>query len=203
MGMVLNNWTSAIVSRNVLAPRNSDYVVDLQQTLCNLSASWDDNTYSRPSSGSAFRRNSSTYTFQAWKANTSYDQASNEIIGSLNSPMVFIRTNRFQAGRAHIVIYNWGNQDTVSVDLRPVLPVGKPFEIRDCQDFLGTPVLCGTFENKSLSLPTRGLSVAPPLGGLLTPAPTGPTFNVFVVQSLVTGSLEPPTIRVVDEGEPR
>src|SRR5438552_4254273 len=42
-GIVLNNWSRATVSGNMLAPQNPDYAVDLQQNLTKLSAAWNSN----------------------------------------------------------------------------------------------------------------------------------------------------------------
>jgi hypothetical protein len=55
--------------------------------------------------------------------------------------------------------------------------------VRNAQDFLAEPVLSGVYDGQPLELPMNGLTVAAPNGPLLTPPPTGPTFNVFMLRT--------------------
>ncbi len=54
---------------------------------------------------------------------------------------VFIRPNQYEAGRAHITVFNWDALPSVSVDLSSILSVGQAFEIRNGQNILGAPSL--------------------------------------------------------------
>jgi hypothetical protein len=99
----------------------------------------------------------------------------------LSGTKVFVRTNRYEPGRANIVVYNWDNSAKVAVDVRSVLDVGYAYEVRNAQDLFSPPVLSGTFDGQPLQLPMTDLSVAKPMAALRTPPPTGPTFNVFVL----------------------
>jgi hypothetical protein len=94
---------------------------------------------------------------------------------------VFIRPNRYETGRANITIFNWARTSTVSVDLSSFLSAGTSYEIRDAENFNGSPVLSGTYNGGSVSLPMTGLTVAAPLGTTVRAAHTGPEFGVFVV----------------------
>jgi hypothetical protein len=96
---------------------------------------------------------------------------------------VFVRPNRYEPGRANIVVYNWDNLNQVAVDVRQVVTIGAAYEVRNAQDFFSAPVLTGTFDGEPLRLPMNGLSTARPMGQLRTPPATGPTFNVFVLFS--------------------
>jgi hypothetical protein len=180
-GIVLNNWSNATISGNVIAPRNSDPAVDLQQNLTKITAQWNSNYYTRSPNGERFRAGSKNSSFADWKKNAGYDSDSSCSAGQLSGTKVFVRPNRYEPGRANIAIYNWDNSDTVMVDIRNVLDVGAAYEVRNAQDFFATPVLTGTFDGQPLKLPMTGLSVAKPMADLRTPAPTGPTFNVFVL----------------------
>lgn len=66
---------------------------------------------------------------------------------------VFVRPNRYEPGRANIVVYNWESRDTVSVDLSALLAEGAPFEIRDAQNFFGPPVVSGVYPGGAIELP--------------------------------------------------
>ena len=181
-GLVLNNWSSAIVSGNVIAPQNSDPVVDLEQNLTKLTGQWNNNYYYSGSSKRAiFRTGSTGNSFADWKKKTGYDADSFCTPGRLKGTTAFVRPNRYEPGRANIVVYNWDNLDKVAVDVRPVLNAGTAYEVRNAQDFFAPPVLSGIFDGQPLQLPMTGLTVAKPMAPFRTPAPTGPTFNVFVL----------------------
>lgn len=182
LGLVLNNWSSATVSGNVIAPQNSDPVVDLEQNLTKLTGRWNGNYYySGASSREMFRVGPTCDDFGNWKKKTGYDAESTCTQGRLRGAKVFVRPNRYEAGRANIVVYNWDNSGKVAVDVRSVMSAGVPYEVRNAEDFFGPPVLTGVFDGQPLQLPMTGLSVAKPMAPFRTPAPTGPTFNVFVL----------------------
>ena len=94
---------------------------------------------------------------------------------------MFIRANRYEAGRGHIAVYNWDRVSTVAVDLSSVLQVGQAYEIRSAQNYLGGAVVTGVYDGRPISLPMTNLTVAAILGYDFTPAPTGPEFNAFVI----------------------
>jgi len=186
MGLLFNNWNAATFSGNVFAPLNADYIIDLQMNGGLFTLDWDNNTYCRPLGGNDFRVNSSDYNFFDWTGQLSFDANSSYIIGSFVGTQVFVRSNRFETGRAHLIVYNWANLNSVEVDVSSVLPLGQPFEVRNAQDYFAPPVLSGTFDGQPLDLPMEGLTVARPNGPFVAPPPTGPTFNVFVLLPVVS-----------------
>jgi hypothetical protein len=181
LGIVLNNWRQATVSGNVIAPQNSDPAVDLQQNLTKTTGQWNNNYYSPSSSQEKFHSGSSDCSFADWKKYTGRDMASSCNAGKLSGTKIFVRPNRYEPGRANIVVYNWDNSPKVAVDVRSVVGLGTAFEVRNAEDFFSPPVLIGTFDGQPLQLPMTGLTVAKPMAALRTPPPTGPTFNVFVL----------------------
>jgi len=189
LGLLMSNWTTASVTGNVFAPQNSAPAVDLEQTLTTLSANWDANSYWIPSGSNDFLLNSTPYTFAGWQSATGFDTDSTDIPGSLQGVEVFIRPNRFTTGRANIAIYNWTGYTNVAVDVSSVLAQGMVYEVRNAEDYFAPPVLSGIYYGQPLQLPMAGLTVAAPLGGMLTPPPTGPTFNVFVLLPLPSTSI--------------
>jgi hypothetical protein len=96
---------------------------------------------------------------------------------------VFVRPNIYELGRANITIYNWTLQNSVDVDLTGIAYQGSTFQILNAQDFFGPPVVAGTYNGGTVSIPMSGLSVATPVGWI-APGPTGPEFNAFVLLSL-------------------
>src|SRR5438094_139790 len=100
-------------------------------------------------------------------------------------PLVFVRPNAYEPGRANVIIYNWSRQASVSVDLSSVLSVGRRYEVRNVQDLFGAPLVSGTFGGGTISFPMAGITPPTPVGLTSCPAPvTGPDFNVFLVTTL-------------------
>ncbi len=97
---------------------------------------------------------------------------------------VFVRPNRWEPKRAHVVVYNWALADAVTVDLSGVLEAGDAFEVRNAQDWFAGPVLSGTYDGTPPALPMTGLAPAQPVGNPTAIDPseqTGREFQVFVV----------------------
>jgi hypothetical protein len=181
LGLLLNNWTIAAVSGNFFATQTTNPIVRLNQTQTSLAAAWDDNVYWRLPTGRDFQFSSVAYNLAGWQQVTGYDTRSTHTIGSFAGTKIFVRPNRYESGRAHIVVYNWDNRPSVPVDVASVLAVGVPYEVYNVQDLSAPPVLSGVFDGAPLPLPMTGLTVAAPNGPLQTPPPTGPTFNVFML----------------------
>ena len=192
LGLQMNNWRSATVSENLFAPRWTNYVVNLNQTLTPLNAEWDNNIYIFDPPGPAVSLDFGAYTFSDWQQMTGFDLDSTFVVGDLHGTKAFVRPNLYQAGRANIIVYNWDNLSNVVVDVSSVLPMNSGFEVRNAEDFEAAPVLSGVFTGQRLLLPMTNLTVAvpnvPTNGPLAAAPPTGPTFNVFVLLPL-TGQL--------------
>lgn len=108
--------------------------------------------------------------------------------------VVSVRPNKYEPGRANIIIYNWEHLNSVAVDVSQVLPAGTSYEVRNAQDFYGTPVATGTYNGGYIIVPTMGLSVAQPVGAN-APAASGPDFCAFILlPTSVTNSHTAPII---------
>jgi PKD repeat protein len=101
---------------------------------------------------------------------------------------ILVRPNSYEPGRGHVAVFNWGHAASVSVDLSSVLSVGSSYEIRNAQNFFGTPTRTGTYAGGTVSIPMATSSVEVPAGAA-APNPTGPEFNAFIV--LTAGSVPP------------
>ena len=122
-----------------------------------------------------------------WQAIAGYDQHSTlttSLTGKPSTNQVFVRPNQYEAGRANIVIYNWQQLATVPVDVSGILRNNDQYEVRNVQDFLGAPVLRGTYLGGTIAIPMTAVTPPVPLGGWpgAAPPPTGPEYNAFVVQ---------------------
>ncbi len=114
----------------------------------------------------------------------------NEIRSAQNTPtsnIVFRRPNEYEAGRAHIVIFNWEDIKFESVDLNNLgLRDGDEFEILDVQNILGDPIHVGTYDPKNpsvllpldLKLVTQAIGEGVPRETVHTPS----LFNTFLLR---------------------
>ena len=143
---------------------------------------WTGNTHYRSATASAWGFGGTDYTFNNWRQATGLG-ATDQVPGTTpTTPAVFVRPNKYEPGRANIIVYNWGRQPSVSVDLSNVLAVGQQFEIRNVQDLWGTPIVSGTYGGGSVTVPMGGVAPPQPVGGSPTaPLQTGPDFDVFIV----------------------
>ncbi|MEO8592798.1 MAG: Ig-like domain-containing protein [Candidatus Solibacter sp.] len=156
----------------------------------------------------AFGFGGSNTNFTGWKNATHGDVNSLATSGAPAGLQYFVYPNRYEPGRANLVVYNWDSLSLVTIDLsRAGLAAGQTFEIRDAQNFYGAPVFSGTFTGGPVALRMAGLVAAPPNGilgqrGLVViPPHTGPQFGTFVVLPTSStpsggGGGTPPTVSV-------
>ena len=182
-GLLMSNWAVVTVVGNLFVSRRN-YIVRLDQSEPLTQAFWDGNAYWGAATGRDFLRDGTEHDFSGWQDATGFDQSSTYSSGRLSGTTVFVRPNRYEAGRANIIVYNWDDLNSVAVDVSAVLAPDSVYEVRNAQDLLAEPVLSGVYDGgQPLELPMSGLTVAVPNGPLLTPPPTGPTFNVFVLRT--------------------
>lgn len=150
---------------------------------------WDFNSYSSEEAvGPKFANDSGIFGFSQWRRKTGLDKNSQVIATRPSGVSVFVRPNRYEAGRANIVIYNWDLRDRIAVDLSSIILPGTQFEIRDAQNYFGEPVLRGSYKGGLVLLPTRLSKMATPIGNVeRVPGHTAPEFLVFVLQSVPAG----------------
>ncbi len=102
-------------------------------------------------------------------------------------PAVFVRPNRYEPGRANVIVYNWSHAASIDFDPSSALAVGARYEIRDVQDFFGAPVTTGTYTGGNIALPMSDRAPAQPVGipgGIEASEHSEPDFGVFVLLTL-------------------
>jgi hypothetical protein len=99
---------------------------------------------------------------------------------------IFVRPNRYEPGRAHVVVFNWERAARVDVDLTPAgLASGDAFEIRDVQDLFAKPLVAGRYNGRSVQIPMTAKSVVEPYGNIrFHITHTDSEFGVFLVRKL-------------------
>lgn len=144
---------------------------------------WDFNTYF--ASAPSFLNENQTLGFKDWRQLTRLDSNSQTANASRpNGVQIFVRPNRYEAGRANIVVYNWDVKDQVAVDLSSVLPVGSSFEIRDAQNYFAEPVLRGAYRGGPVFVSMKSSGITAPIGTVERfPRHTTTEFGVFVLKT--------------------
>lgn len=136
-----------------------------------------------------FNNNGGQYNFAGWQA-AGFDLNSSYLVNSVPPNKVIVNRNVYEPKRANIIVYNWGNSNTVSVDASSVLSSGDTYEVRNAQDYFAPLVLSGTYNGSPLILPMTNLTVAAPTGWTDTNSvpTTGKQFNVFVLLGAASSS---------------
>lgn len=178
-------WKTLTMVRNKILSLSNQVWMD---TLINgkNGIAWNDNSYYGISS---FRYNGVLRDYNTWKSLTGFDSSSSFSDSLPTGTWTFVRKNKCEAGRGHIVVYNWDSLNSVQVDVSSILTPGMSYQIRDAQDFYGAPVLQGTYGGGSVTLPMNLQSVEQIQGEkIVQPTHTNPQFGVFVVLQPTTSS---------------
>lgn len=177
--LVVGDWSSATVQNNTVG--GPAEIVDLRDSPSGHS--WSGNRYYRTPTAAAWRTPSAgAVPLADWKNATGLGSSDQSVADVPSETQVFVRKNKYEQGRALVVVYNFGNQGSISVNLSGVLADGQRYEVRNVQDIYGSPVAAGTYNGGSITLPVSGVA-APARLGRSTPTPprTGPNFDTFVV----------------------
>jgi len=184
-GMLLlevGRWQSFTMTDNSLFGSTSSMIWLRDSTVSGFQLA--DNRYYRDSRAQAWSYINTEYGFPTWRQVAGVGATDRAVASDPAEPKVFLRPNRYEPGRANVIIFNWSRQAAVPVDLSGIVRVGDPYEVRNVQDFFGAPVLSGTYGGGTVDVPMTGVTPVPPIGGSPTPPPqTGPDFGVFVVTS--------------------
>jgi hypothetical protein len=117
-----------------------------------------------------------------WKQVSGFDTSSGYFTSAPTGIETFVIPNEYEAGRAHIAIYNWALAPTVNVDLSNVLSNGDHYAIYAVENYFAAPVATGTYNGSPIAVPMTGSNVAAPIGLGWTPATVRPQFGAFVVR---------------------
>lgn len=125
------------------------------------SDTFNNNKYSTPFQATFFANNSNlgSVNMSEWRSATgqagnSFDVNSSEVPVPTTNKVVVVR-NEYEAGRAHIAIFNWEAASDVTVNLSSFVANGSSIKILDPLDAFGTPIYSGTY-NGPVTIPTGG-----------------------------------------------
>jgi hypothetical protein len=174
----VGRWSGATFADNKIGG-----AADMVELLASASGqSWTNNQYYRPSTVEAWRYSGSALSLPLWKNATGVAQSDVAWSGPPDAATVVVRANKYERGRATVVVYNWTGGGSVAVDLSGVLSRGQRYEVKNVQALYGGPVASGTYSGGSVVLPMNGVAPPPRLGrSTRTPPRTGPYFDTFIV----------------------
>ena len=128
-----------------------------------------------------FRYGDTIYDWTNWLSVTGFDVSSTFQQSFPTQNKVFVRANKYQSGRGHVVVYNWENKNSESVDLSSLVNVGEQFEVRDAQNVFSV-IKSENYDGNPVELPLNLTAVAPVTGTTHIPNQhTDAKFNVFLV----------------------
>ena len=184
--LMVSHWSSLTFERNsVVLAKNPALDLELVAGQAMPTGTWSDNTYDISGSGSPFITSNGTsgtsYTFSLWQQALKLDIGSTFTTTPPTSDVVVVQPDTYEAGRANVIVYNWANQGAVSVNLSQVLKSGDRFEVRNAQNFYAAPVVTGTYEGGTITIPITSVTPAPTISGRGKAVPTGTQFNAYVV----------------------
>jgi hypothetical protein len=173
----VNNWSGATFTGNTTYSFAGTNLA--AGHLSPQTYTWTNNSYF---GNDVFGLDGQTQTFLNWKTATGLDAGSTLTPTRPTGSWVFLRPNKYDANRANLTIYNWALSNTIAVDPSGVLATGDHYELRNAQDFYGSPVLLGTYTGGTLLVPMNGLSAAQPFGTSPSPVPSSaPEFAAFIL----------------------
>src|SRR5690606_8182553 len=177
---MIKGWNSLQVLRNSIYARNSQMQLIAFDNFNNITTPlFNNNKYL---GGTLAEMN-----FQAWKTFSKQDANSTYSSSLPTQNEYYVIKNRYEGGRANVVVYNWSRAENMMVDLSTVLTTNSRFGIYDAMNLQAGPVVSGTYSGGALRMPLNLNSIELPIradsnrGDLRH---TLPEFGVFIVTSV-------------------
>lgn len=177
---MIKGWNSLQVLRNSIYARNSQMQLIAFDNFNNITSPlFNNNKY--------FGGTLAEMNFQTWKTNSKQDANSTYSSSMPTQNEYYVIKNRYEGGRANVVVYNWSRAENMMVDLSTVLSTNSRFSIYDAMNLGAGPVVSGTYSGGAIRIPLNLNSIEQPIradsnrGDL---EHTLPEFGVFIVTSV-------------------
>lgn len=69
---------------------------------------------------------------------------------------VIVRPNRYEPGRANVIVFNWARKPTIEFSPDKLLRPGEEYRLLNPRDFFGEPVAAGRFDGKPIRVKLEG-----------------------------------------------
>ena len=134
----------------------------------------------------------------SWQETLGYDRDSTLISTAMPSE-TFIRSNKYDKNRAHVIVYNWNSSNNVTVNLTGSgFNPGDTFDLRNAQNYLNELITLTSNSNNAITIPMTNWTIAEPIGSNsvvnsnILGKSTFPEFGAFVLIKTASGSGPPP-----------
>lgn len=104
------------------------------------------------------------YTGKSWQDNLRFDRSGDYIDESPTGLNVFINRNKYDDNRANIIVYNWSEADSVSIDFEGIFKPGDSYELHNVQDYFGDVTRGTVPRDGQLQISMNGRSRVKPIG---------------------------------------
>ncbi len=183
---LFNTQSDGTFQDNFFRPDTGGRCVTVSQAGASLSYNWSGNTWVRVSTATAWTHAGSNQNWNTFKANSGLGSTDTQQDADPTVTRIFVRpTVKYQAGRGHVIIYNWENLTNIPVDLSSILSVGDNFAVYDNRDPWHS-YFTGTYNGSAVSFPNTQLTDPTPIGGYgstgQAPPATQPFFNAWIVR---------------------
>jgi hypothetical protein len=121
-------------------------------------------------------------TIAAWRTGTGWDINSPLTSDPFTGMDIVIRPNRFEAGRANVIVWNWDNASSADINPSGILNAGDKYTVHHVYDLFGAPVAAGTYSGGRITVPLRNYSSPIPIGMTAAPPSPGSRFGVFIIR---------------------
>lgn len=186
-GLVVRDYRRATVSHNTVIAPSSVVRLEAAEKLLTAGHTWKDNTYyvtdgrwgelAVSEGGKGGGR-----TLKQWQEQTGFDEASTLTRGQPDQLRVLLRPSPWQAGRAHVGVFNPQQLPVVPLDLSTLLKPGQQYRIVSARNFYGPDVVSGTYNGQPVQLAMTAVPPAAPVGMTREILPAvEPAFGAFVV----------------------
>ncbi|WP_026474943.1 T9SS type A sorting domain-containing protein [Alkaliflexus imshenetskii] len=176
---MMSGWNSLQVTNNSFIARNSGMQLIAFDNYSNIATPlFNNNQY--------FVGNLATRTFTAWQTFSRQDANSTYSSSVPSQTRVILQPNRYEQGRGHIIVYNWGRETNRLVNLSSVVRNGSQFQIWDATNIAAGPLVRGVYAGGNVQIPLQLTQIELPIRSdsyrdILRH--TLPEFGVFIVTS--------------------
>lgn len=184
-GLIVLNWEEVTVTNNRIAGRNFLTMYD-DQTQIPLYKEWDFNNYYQIISKEIpFIKNNIGLSWNSWLVDTGFDKNSLYQNGMPTSNEVIIRPNKYEKGRAHLIVYNWENKSSIDIDPSYITPVGESIYIYDVENIPMGPIkYIKEYKGGIITIDINQALAVKPFGNLAySPEHTGKDFGTYLIRS--------------------
>ncbi len=122
--------------------------------------------------------------FSIWRGFTRSDSESTFSKGLPDKNLVSVWANKYEKGRANVVVYNYLESDYQKIDVSHVLEKGSEYYIYDVQNIFDSPILTGTYNGSLLDIPMNLTKCQQPNSNIDTNLKhTSKEFGAFLILS--------------------